>query len=65
MRRGRYTGDRTKELKFRSSPRLYETVKSLSQMQDTTLAAVLRRLITESLERMNIGVDDHIPRNSR
>jgi hypothetical protein len=51
MRRGGYTGDRTRELKFRGSPRLYDIIRNLAEKQETTIAATLRVLIAEALER--------------
>jgi hypothetical protein len=56
MRRGGYTKDRTKELKFRDSQKMYEVVKELSLKRETTIAATLRQLIGEALEQRKLEV---------
>jgi|GEM_PF-4905407 len=56
MKRGGYTKDRTKELKFRDSQRMYDVVKNLSLEKETTIAATLRWLVTEALEQRQIDV---------
>jgi hypothetical protein len=57
MKRGGYTKDRTKELKFRDSQKMYEEIKNLAVKQETTIAAILRLLITEALGQREINVD--------
>jgi hypothetical protein len=56
MKRGGYTKDRTKELKFRDSQKMYEVVKELSLKRETTVAATLRQLIGEALEQRKLDV---------
>ncbi len=55
-RRGGYTsGERKHEVKFRATPSLFETLKSMSEQTQTAMAMVLRELVSEGLERRQAG----------
>jgi hypothetical protein len=51
MLRGGYTGDKVHEVKFRATPRLYETLKAICEEQQAAMAFVLRDLVTKGLEQ--------------
>lgn len=49
-RRGGYTGDQRHELKFRASPSLFETLRTMSEETETAMAMVIRQLVSKGLE---------------
>lgn len=51
MRRGAYTFDKTTELKFRGSQDLYNTIKTLAEQKETTMAAVMRGIVEQQLRQ--------------
>lgn len=51
MKRGGYTGDKIHEVKFRATPKLYETLKDICEKQHEAMALVLRELVTAGLEQ--------------
>jgi hypothetical protein len=51
MKRGGYSGDKKMELKFRGSPTLYETIKTLAEQRETTMAAVMREMVEQRLNQ--------------
>ncbi len=57
-RRGGYTaGDRKHELKFRATPRLFETLQSISNEEQCAMAMVMRELVSEGLKRRQAELD--------
>ncbi len=58
MKRGAYTFDKTMELKFRGSPDLYNTIKTLAEQRETTMAAVMREMVEQRIKQGHAqGVD--------
>ena len=53
-KRGGYTFDRIHPVKFRADPKLYESLKKLSEESGTAMAWVLRRLVQKGLEAYQI-----------
>ena len=51
MKRGAYTFDKTMELKFRGSLDLYNTIKTLAEQKETTMAAVMREMVEQKLKQ--------------
>jgi len=50
-RRGGYTGDQRHELKFRASPSLFETLRTMSEESHTAMAMVIRQLVSKALDQ--------------
>jgi hypothetical protein len=53
LRKGGYTGDQSQIIRFRASAGLYEKLQGLAHEQELCLAAVVRKLVLEGLEKTN------------
>ena len=53
-RRGGYTFDRIHPVKFRASPKMFETLQKLSEAEGMAMAGVVRRLVEKGLESQQV-----------
>lgn len=53
MKRGPYTCDKKRELKFRGSSTLYKTIRTLAEQRETTMAAIMREMVEQKVSQGN------------
>ena len=56
-RRGGYTFDRVHPVKFRAGPKMYNTLKKMSEDSGMAVAWVVRRLVEKGLEKCRARAD--------
>jgi hypothetical protein len=53
LKKGGYSGDQTRIVRFRASAGLYEKLQEMAHQQGLCLAAVVRGLVLTGLEKSN------------
>lgn len=56
LKKGGYTGDQTRIVRFRASAGLYEKLQDLAHQQGVCLAALVRGLVLIGLEKSTEGL---------